>query len=238
MSSEVTIEGSWPSPITLRRGWASAKARRWNDETTDAFLRLERGGHDFLTAATESLAELADSAVLSPAMYARSTRMWLRSGYEEVARLGIMERPLSTRSEPARLPLIEDSSPVWDRLVEIDRAAFEGFWRMGADGLEEALHSTRRSTVLTVGEESVVGYAIVGSQWNVSYLQRVAVHPDRMGRGLGSELVAGAIAWGRSTGAHVMVLNVRATNHGARNVYTKHGFVDTAASLRVLRYGT
>lgn len=220
----------------LSRGWARATARRWNDETSDAFLRLERGGYDFLTSATECLAELADSAVLSPAMYARSTRMWLKSGYEEVARLGIMERSLSSRAEPAKGPLLENPSPEWDRLVEIDRAAFEGFWRMGVDGLKEAMQSTRRSTVLSVGEPPM-GYAIVGSQWNVSYLQRVAVHPDRMGRGLGSDLVAGAIAWGRSTGSNVMVLNVRAANHGARSVYKRHGFVDTATSLRVLRYG-
>lgn len=237
MPNQVTIEGNWPSPIVITRGWSRARARRWNDDTTDAFLRLERGGFDFLTTTTERLAELADAAVYSPALYPGSTRIWLKSGYEEAARLTIMERSLAAPFDPPVRPLSEQETPDWERVVAIDRTAFEGFWRMSQDGLKEALDSTRNSTVITIGEDTVVGYAIVGFQWNVSYLQRVAVHADHKGLGLGSDLVAGALAWGRSTGANLMVLNVRQDNHDARRVYRKLGFADASTSLRVLRYG-
>ncbi len=181
--------------------------------------------------------EIADAAVFSPAMYSGSTRIWLKSGYEEAARLIVMERSLSVPFDPPKRKVTEQSEPDWNQLAAIDHSAFDGFWRMSIDGLQEALQSTRRSAVLVIEREAAVGYAIVGTQWNVSYLQRVAVDPEQRGQGLGSDLVSGALAWGRANGANLMVLNVRHENSEARGVYKKNGFAEASASLHVLRYG-
>lgn len=212
-------------------------ARPWNDESPDAFLRLERGRTEFLRSATEKVSSICGSGVFSPAMFRGSTHIWARAGYEEVRQLEVMERPLGISVEPPHREVREDPKPDWNRLLAIDQAAFEGFWRMSVDGLREALASTSPSSVLTVGE-GVDGYAIVGSQWGIAYLQRVAVDPDRGGRGLGTDLIRAAVKWGQTTAAGSMVLNVRLENERARRVYESQGFTITGTNLHILRYGS
>jgi len=83
----------------------------------------------------------------------------------------------------------------------------------------------------------VVGYAIVGTQLTVSFLQRVAVLPDRSGNGLGGALIRASMLWARSKGARTMILNVRPENTRAVDVYAREGFAHTGSALRVLRFG-
>ena len=236
MSQQVRIEGTWPSPITISRGWSRAQARPWNADTADGFLRLERGGQDFLAAATNSLGGFGAENVHSPALYPNSTRIWIRTGYEEKHRLGVMERSLSRAIEPPKNPL-SDIPPDWDLVSALDGAAFEGFWRMGVDGLKEAIKATTHADILTQQAESgLVGYVIVGAQSGVAYLQRIAVHPDHRGKGIGSDLVRGAINWARRRTSQVMVLNVRNENAPARSLYSKEGFAPTGTQLRILSH--
>lgn len=108
---------------------------------------------------------------------------------------------------------------------------------MGSDGLKEAIRATTNSAVLIqTAESDLVGYVIVGAQWGVAYLQRIAVHPDHRGKNIGSDLVRGAINWARRTTSQVMVLNVRNENGPARSLYAKEGFTATGTQLRILRY--
>src|SRR5690606_14143680 len=42
VKSELRTKGHWPGVVRLRRGWAAAQARPWNDQTAElASLRLE-----------------------------------------------------------------------------------------------------------------------------------------------------------------------------------------------------
>lgn len=233
MASDLNLSGVWPSPISIGRGWAKATARPWNQEGPDAFIRLERGGADFLAAVTDYLIEITSAPVYSPAMYPSSTRVWKRAGYTEAENLEVFERATITTGPPGVAPA---KTIDWPTIQAIDDASFEGFWRMSTDGLKEALDSTRQSSLLVYGEDSIVGYAIVGAQWNMSYLQRIAVLPDRTGYGIGRALLDGALAWGRRQGAPTMILNVRAENLKARRLYESAGFVATGTNLRILRY--
>jgi ribosomal-protein-alanine N-acetyltransferase len=200
-------------------------------------MRLERGGYDFLASATEAVARLAGASVYSPALYPSSTRVWHKAGYEPVDELEIMEHSVSTPwGEPTR-SIAEAATPDWARIQEIDDAAFEGFWKMSLAGLREALSSTRRNAILEARHEGVlVGYAIVGAQWDVSYLQRIAVEPDRGGQSFGSDLVRAALGWGLKERTRVMVLNVRSSNERAQHLYIKEGFIRANTKLHLLRY--
>ena len=236
MKEALRVVGTWPSVITLTRGWCVARARPWNDISPQAHLRLERGGAGFLRAATEAVLDLGASDVLSPALHLSSTRIWRRSGYQPAHRLLIMERVLSVSIPAPTRPVLPSLEPSWARIVAIDDAAFAPFWRLGRLGLEEALASTPRSALLVASEGGeIAGYAIVGSRLGASHLQRIAVDPAYAGNGIGADLVRGALLWARPV-APSIDLNVHPDNRSAHRLYLREGFRDTGSYVHILRY--
>lgn len=237
MSNRLHLDGEWPSPVILRKGWAKAVARPWNDDLSDIALRLERGGHSFLNHVSAHLAELVDGSVFSPALYEFATRIWRRAGYADQIHLDIMERSLGTVTDPGPHPTWVEDSPDMHALASIDRRAFEGFWQLGESGLSEAVKATAAAVVIMAGDDSEpFGYAIVGSQMDTAFLQRIAVVPDHEGSGYGSSLLNAATAWARKRGARTMILNVRPDSTRARDFYLRAGFDMTGSKLHVLRF--
>lgn len=238
VTSLLRVEGSWPGPLSLKSGWFRARARPWNEEVSGPLVRLDRGGTEFLIGVRDELVGITGEDVYSPALYPGSTRVWRRAGFEEYATLAVMERSL------ARLPAEKTvrevravAEPDWDGILDVDRAAFDGFWGMSRLGLEEAHETNHTTTLLTVStDEAPEGFAIVGSQWGVAYLHRIAVHPERTGLGLGGALLERSMRWGAASGARTMVLNVRGDNRRAQALYEKSGFTNTGTSLQVLRH--
>lgn len=201
-------------------------------------LRLDRGGAEFLIAATDRVREMGGESVFSPALYPDGARVWRRAGYDTFARLTVMERSLDTRPLEPVHPVTERTDPDWDAVFAIDRSAFDGFWRMSMLGLREAHATNKHNALLTChGDDgALAGFAIVGTQWGVTYLHRIAVRPEASGRGFGGSLLAASITWGRGTGGRTIVLNVRDENAQARRVYEASGFLATGTQLQVLRY--
>ncbi len=231
------MDGSWPDPVTMRRGWARAIARPWNDDSPDAAMRLIRGSHEFLAEASRNLESLNIRDIFSPALYPIATRIWARAGYEEHTSLSVMERYLTGKLTEPSHPVQATDQPDWPSLARVDHSAFTEFWRMSIAGLREAVRATPRSAVLQVEEpDGVVGYAIVGSQMTSSFLQRVAVLPERAGHGLGTALLRASMLWAQGKGARTMVLNVRPENKRASDLYAREGFADTGTALQVLRF--
>lgn len=224
--------------MSLSRGWARATAHPWNDEGGVA-LRLLRGSSDFLRQAALQMDRLEPDRVYSPALYRGPARSWRRAGFVPAAELVVMERPLGAPLPSPPFAAAAAVEPDWDQIVAVDKSAFEGWWAMGRHGLIEATEATPRFTVLTVRSGPVLaGYALVGAQLAVSFLQRVAVRPEQRGRGIGVSLVRQALLWAGGTGARAMVLNVRPDNGEARRLYRREGFSETGASLQVLRFGS
>jgi ribosomal protein S18 acetylase RimI-like enzyme len=233
----VHVDGTWPGAVTIRRGWSRAQARPWNDEGPEAAVRLVRGSSDFLRASAGALRDLGAVEVYSPALYPNATRVWDDAGFSRFRELTVMERVLDqTIEEPGhRVGLAR--TPDWQALAGVDRECFTGFWRMSALGLAEAMHATPRSALFQIDDgPGLIGYAIVGAQFTTSYLQRVAVLPERGSGGLGTALIRGCLLWARARGARSMVLNVRPENERAARIYRREGFTDTGVALQVLRF--
>lgn len=235
MRDSPAVEGSWPGRLTLRRAWARAEARPWNDSWEGSQLRLVRGGHDFLAAATAELARLGAGPVHSPALFPSTATVWERAGFAPFRHLIVMERQLFGPGETDTRVTIH-SDPPWDEILRLDESAFEGFWRMSRLGLEEAASVTRRSAVLGVESGGVLqGFAIVGAEHGFAYLQRLAVHPDARRQGLGAALVEAGARWAAGAGGRVMVLNVQPDAAPALGLYGSLGFKETGTLLRIMR---
>ena len=232
------MDGDWPGPLILSAGWYRARARPWNDSVTQPMIRLDRGSADFLGAVTDRLLTMGAESAYSPALYPGSSRVWRRAGYQEFANLAVMERPLAPVVARPLHPVEKTSEPDWGRVAEVDHLAFDGFWRMSAIGLVEAFETNKESTVLTVSRrhDGLDGFVIVGCQWGVAYLHRIAVRPEAGGQGLGASLLSATMAWAYGMGARNIVLNVRPENQAARKLYLGAGFSETRSSLLILRH--
>ncbi|MET0696965.1 MAG: GNAT family N-acetyltransferase [Acidimicrobiia bacterium] len=238
MPDRLHLDGVWPGSVTVRRGWAKALARPWNDDFPDPAVRLERGTHEFLRAVAELLGSMGSGIVYSPALYPSATKVWITAGFAPFRLLDVMEMALGAGIGAPEHEVEATNVPDWDPLVAIDHLAFDGFWRMSEAGLVEAMRATPRATVLTARIESeLAGYALVGSQMTVSYLQRVAVDPSFAGQGIGGSLVQASALWASKRGSRALVLNLRPENDRARRLYEREGFQARETPLHLLRYG-
>lgn len=218
-----------------------ARARPWNDQTKEiASLRLDRGGDRFVVTCCQWLAAQGVDRVLSPALAEPQLGLWRRSGFVDYLVLDVFERSLATpAAEPAKTVAVS-SEPDLTRLATIDDGAFNSTWRVGREGLADAIAATPSSAVLTVEAAGVItGFVIVGESGGVAYLQRLAVEPTATGHGFGRSLVQAAIRWARARGARTMLLNTQPENRAAAQLYASEGFGLLPDRLHVLaRSGT
>ena len=234
------VEGRWPGAIQLRRGWSHAHARPWNVANQHtAHLRVLRGGVRFLDDCRGVLGDLGATEVLSPPLPVSARRSWVEAGFEEHASLDLLRLDLERVASPDHLVAPGDLDLLTEAL-RIDAAAFDPFWRFDRTAMLEAMQSTPNSALHVVRGEhgGLAGFAITGLGTAIAYLQRVAVHPDHQGRGLGRSLIRTAAWWARRNGAKALMLNTQSENAGARRLYEAEGFVLLPEPLSVLRAET
>ena len=233
---KVRIEGDWPGPVTLQRGWARAAARPWNETTPMAHLRVERGGAGFLEECAAALLDLPGvTGVLSPPLLLAARPPWEQAGFRPHARLVLMRRELDGLPASGHLVVPGDLRDLGDAL-RVDQAAFDSFWRFDRTALLEAVNATTHRAVHLVRRPGggLAGYAITGRGGTLAYLQRVAVDPAWQGRGIGRSLVRTAGAWAEAQGASALLLNTPEGNASAAGLYASEGFRTITRDLAVL----
>ncbi len=232
----VSQRGNWPGRITLRRGWARAEARPWNDLEPQASLRLLRGGSSFLEACATRLLALGATGVISPPLPLSARRSWEQAGFATYIDLALMRKSLDDAGGSPNHLVIERSDENLEGLLGIDGAAFPPFWRFNQSGLEEAIRATSRSTTLMIlgGDGAPIAYAVVGFGSASAYLQRVAVRPEWQGHGMGRSLIRVAARKARASGARVLLLNTQLDNPAALALYETEGFVQLPEPLTLL----
>lgn len=233
---KLITKGQWPGPVTLRRGWARAEARPWNDEYSDAHLRLIRGGKAFLADAAHELLDTGAPTVISPPLPDTAQAAWREAGFEILATLSLLRLDL-TSAPPGPTHLVQDGDDEdIDAALAIDADAFEPFWRLDRAGFDEALASTPSSSFLVIrnGDGTPCGFAVVGYGAALAYLQRVAVHTHWQGRGMGRSIVRACVQRARARGASALLLNTQAENVSALSLYASEGFVELPRPLALL----
>jgi ribosomal protein S18 acetylase RimI-like enzyme len=227
--------GSWPGIVVLRNGLSKAIARPWNGDVPDAHLYLVRGSAAFLEQSVDYLHELGVPSVMSPPLPSTSHQLWFEAGFEPYEWLDVFGRDMAEDTPDPEIEVRTERNVNWDEVEVVDRAAFDPFWRLDAQGLEEASTATPTAGVLTVRKKSLLGFSIVGAGAAAGYLQRIAVTPDNQHQGIGRALVRESIRWARHHGARQMLLNTLGDNAAATKLYISEGFSRLDDRLAILR---
>jgi ribosomal-protein-alanine N-acetyltransferase len=125
-----------------------------------------------------------------------------------------------------------------DRMTEHDLlevVALEEMCKLspwGWDAYHTELQSTTNSLMLVARVDSttreadrpIVGFIVARALADEIHINNVAVKPEFRGRGIGRMLMKTALAWGRERHARQAILEVRAGNDRAHQLYRGCGF--------------
>ncbi len=105
-----------------------------------------------------------------------------------------------------------------------DRWSVDQFWR--------ELAGETRDYLVAESDSAVIGYAGVATSAPESDLQTLAVDPNLRKVGVGAALLDAAVSCASRRGATSMILEVRADNAAAHNLYSQSGFESIATRHR------
>ncbi len=199
-----------PAPGDMIR-WGDERARTgpWRADGSVAFLAPVPDGRppsaEFLHRCLGQLAEKGYAQVVTGALGPSEQAAFREVGFVVLEHLDLLVLPAGASLPPVpRGPRLHRAGPVRRRrLLEVDAAAFDPFWRLDGPGLREALRATsRRHLRVALGRgRRVTGYAICGVAAGWGYVQRLAVSPPAQGNGFGKRLLVDGLHWLRSCGA-------------------------------------
>lgn len=212
----------------------------WRGDPRTALVSPIPGEPPSSDAIERTIAELVGrgcTSILTPALSVSEQTVFLEHGFRVRERLHLLGHDLRRLPGPSapgirlRRGRSDDLGPVLD----LDGLAFDGFWRFDRDGLEDARRATPRSRFrVAIADRRVVGYHVTGLSGRLGYLQRLAVHPEAQGRGIGTALIGDSLSWCARRGAASVLVNTQESNAGALRLYRRLGFRDEPTGLAVL----
>jgi ribosomal protein S18 acetylase RimI-like enzyme len=225
--------------------WTTGRLRvgPWHDEEGVANVAPVGDGGDLqpeaVLDALDRLAEAGYHTAITAAVGPAESRAFLLAGFEVHERLHLLARDLRSLPPAPPAELRRARRRDHERVLEIDGAAFDDFWRLDRGGLLDALDATpaSRFRVAThpADHDRIIGYAVCGRAGRRGFVQRLAVEPGEQGRGVGSALLLDGLGWLRRRGAVRAVVNTQESNEGAVRLYERLGFERQPGGLAVLR---
>jgi len=116
------------------------------------------------------------------------------------------------------------------RLFPVDAWPLQMFW-------DELVQPETRRYLVAEAADGIVGYAGLMCVEPIADVQTIAVVPEYEGRGIGTALLTDLIAEGRRRGAADILLEVRADNPRAQQLYVRFGFEQIHVRKRYYRDG-
>lgn len=231
----------------LTWGRERARAGPWRGDGRIAYLApLPQGpppSVEFLRRCLDTLTARGYTAVLTSALAPAESQAFFAVGFVEQERLRLLSHDLRRLPEAPPAALRKGREADWPRVLEVDASAFDRFWRLDRDGLDEALAATPLSRFRVANaaglrglnaESTVVGYAVSGRAGAEGYLQRLAVAPSQRRAGLGTALVVDGLRWMKRWKVRRAVVNTQLGNEAALALYLRLGFVPEPSDLAVL----
>ena len=223
---------------TVQLGGDRLRIGPWRGDPSVAYVAPAPGRPAALAAVEECVELLAAQGydrVLTAALTRTERTPFDEAGFVEHERLRLLRHELYGLPNRPRRRLRRGRWRDPAAVLAVDQAAYDPFWRFDQHGLDEARTATPIARYrVAVADQHVAGYAISGRAGAISYLQRLAVHPDHQGDGLGYALVVDALTWARRRGAASMLVNTQERNERALALYEQVGFRREAHGLVVL----
>lgn len=190
-----------------------------------------------VTAIVGRLADQGYERVITAALTVPEQEAFGACGFEPVRHLTLLRRDLLEAIPRTSTRLRRWRRRRYDDVLRVDSAAFDDFWRFDTTALREALDATPHRLLRVDSTSRPNGYALSGVARSRAYLQRLAVHPDAQGGGLGAALLLDALRWMRWRGADEVFVNTQEDNARALALYERHGFEREPGGLAILERG-
>jgi ribosomal-protein-alanine N-acetyltransferase len=114
-----------------------------------------------------------------------------------------------------------------DQIVSIERASFSDPWTRGM--FESELDVDARGYARgALRRRNLIGYLFAVLIPDEAHIGNLAVHPDERRHGIAQLLLDQLMRDAAEAGVKRVTLEVRASNHTARNFYYKNNFIDIA----------
>ena len=108
------------------------------------------------------------------------------------------------------------------QIAELEKLCFNDPW--SANSIASELDNRLAFWLVVLEGDQVIGY--VGSQTVLGEtdMMNIAIHPDHRNRGIATKLIEALIQGLTERGSRSLMLEVRASNEPAKNLYSKMGF--------------
>ena len=132
---------------------------------------------------------------------------------------------MDTRSRPSELVSLRSArAGDVDAMAAIETDSFSDPWPASAfTDLLEARHA--RIMVAVDRHDAPVGYCVLLAVADEGEIANIAVAQSQRGRGVGARLLDGALQTAQHEGVRAVYLEVRTSNHAARDLYASREFV-------------
>jgi ribosomal-protein-alanine N-acetyltransferase len=224
-------------PETIEHHGERARLASWRADGQLAHLSptaMRPLSAGFIDSCLERLRARGFTLVVTSALSEEESAGFLRAGFGVQEKLELLSHDLE------RIPSVDDRlrrprRGDRRRVLEVDSIAFDAFWRLHQGGLDDALGATPSVRFRVHGRgDGLDAYVIGGRGSGTGYVQRLAVHPDARGRGLGRSLVGDVLRWMQRRGAARVLVNTQETNQAALALYRACGFRVLPEGLKVL----
>lgn len=168
--------------------------------------------------------------ILSPFLAEELAGPWERAGMRPTLRIAMLRRELGSAdldapgAPPAGMVLAEGGPEDLDALLTLDGRCFEPVWAYDRELLESYISRDRVVTARDMATDEITAYVMVGRTGDEGLVGRLAVVPERRGRGLGSALLREAHRGLAFAGVPYVTLTTQADNAAAQRIYARAGY--------------
>lgn len=172
-------------------------------------------------------------------------RVFAEVGFHEIQTLALLELHDARRIQrfrKMRSPMYElrplRSIRSLQLAADIDSRAFEPDWDMDATSIREACLATphHRIRLAVSPDDRPLGYMVTGRSGSTGFVQRLAVHPEHHGLGVGSALLQDGLSWLARHRVESVLVNTHLDNRRALDLYRRWGFTLVDQRLLVLEW--